>query len=102
MALRGAAKVAYMRDYPMAEYMRFRRAQASPRRRLRGIDMDVLRLAAADYTMLEIAEALDVTFTAVQASLARSAAYIAPAVPPPRLMVDPGECLPFDDERYSA
>lgn len=99
MALRGAAKAAYMHDY-MPDYMRFRRAYASSRRQLRDADTDVMRLSDADYTVQEIAEALDLTQQAVRAALVRVAAYMAPSIPPPRLMVKPDDCVPFNDEVY--
>jgi hypothetical protein len=102
MALKGAAKAAYMAqyEYPMAEYMRYRRAYASPRRRLKLIDLDVLRLSHGEPTVQEIAEALDLSQGAVRAALTRVAVYMAPTIPPPQLMVKPDDCVPFHDEVY--
>lgn len=93
--LTGPAKTAYQ-----AVYMRERRARERATRHFAEIDREVLLLAGAGYLQEEIAEALNLTNRAVTAALGRVAEYLAPTVPCPRLVLDPGDCLPFTEERY--
>ena len=99
MALQGAAKAAWMREY-MAPYMARRRLRLRLLRDFEEIDRQVLALAKAGYLNQEIAEALDITDRAVVAALGRVAEFLAPTPPPARSVVVIDECLPFVDERY--
>lgn len=101
MALTGAAKTAYQRDY-MSTQRALARAHASARRKVTRLDRDVWALAIAGYLNQEIAEAMDLTDSAVRGALARLGAFLAPTYPTRRDTVNIFDCLPFNDDIYRA
>jgi DNA-binding CsgD family transcriptional regulator len=91
MALTGEAR----RDNNRA-YKRERRARARADREIEPMDRDVLRLAIAGYTNLEIQELLDISEEALLKELDRVAEYLCPT-PASKMTVDPAKCQELPD-----